>query len=440
MTGHFTVPQRQQQRPSERSRDLRASGRRGAGRRRAGSKCARSPRPTTSARCSTTSRSTSIAARSSACSAPTAPARPPASIRSWAWCKPDSGRIFLDGEDITDLPMYRRAILGLGYLPQETSIFRGLTVEENIIAVLEVAEPDTRGAARAARAIARRVRPRPRLRDSPAMALSGGERRRCEIARALAAEPSIMLLDEPFAGIDPISIADIRELVRELEEPRHRRADHRPQCPRDARHRRPRLHHLRRPGAVRRARPRRWSPTRRSAASTSAKASRCSESPAMGLGPSPQHPPIAVAGPDAPAAGRRSSCCSSAISSSKPSSPRNCRRTRCSKRDRRRGRASVRPATFTGDDGERRGDEAPDDPGADELIAGLRPNDDRPLDMDWQSRGAGDRQLRRRRGVVGGGEEAFDFDRVEYAASVARRASDRPAARRCRAASATLPG
>ena len=129
--------------------------------------------------------------------------------------KPDSGRIFLDGEDITELPMYRRAILGLGYLPQETSIFRGLTVEQNIMAVLEVAEPDGR---------ARRDRLEQllgefgltHLRESAAMALSGGERRRCEIARALAADPSIMLLDEPFAGIDPISIADIRELVREL--------------------------------------------------------------------------------------------------------------------------------------------------------------------------------------------------------------------------------
>jgi len=129
--------------------------------------------------------------------------------------KPDSGRIYLDGEDITGLPMYRRAILGLGYLPQETSIFRGLSVEQNIRAVLEVVEPDAD--ARAARleqlladfGLAA-------LRDAPAMALSGGERRRCEIARALAATPSIMLLDEPFAGIDPISIADIRELVRDL--------------------------------------------------------------------------------------------------------------------------------------------------------------------------------------------------------------------------------
>jgi lipopolysaccharide export system ATP-binding protein len=131
--------------------------------------------------------------------------------------KPDAGRIFLEGEDITDLPMYRRAILGLGYLPQETSIFRGLTVEQNILAVLEVEEPSEE---------ARRERLErllgefglTDLRDSPALALSGGERRRCEIARALAAEPSIMLLDEPFAGIDPISIADIRELVRELKQ------------------------------------------------------------------------------------------------------------------------------------------------------------------------------------------------------------------------------
>ena len=129
--------------------------------------------------------------------------------------RPDAGRIFLDGRDITQLPMYRRAILGLGYLPQETSIFRGLTVEQNIRSVLEVAEPDDD--ARAAR-LEKLLQEfgLTHLRDSPAMALSGGERRRCEIARSLAAEPSIMLLDEPFAGIDPISIADIRDLVCEL--------------------------------------------------------------------------------------------------------------------------------------------------------------------------------------------------------------------------------
>ena len=131
--------------------------------------------------------------------------------------KPDSGRIFLEGEDITDLPMYRRAILGLGYLPQETSIFRGLTVEQNILAVLEVTEPDAQiRSERLERLLGEFGLTA--LRDSSAIALSGGERRRCEIARALAADPRIMLLDEPFAGIDPISIADIRELVRELKQ------------------------------------------------------------------------------------------------------------------------------------------------------------------------------------------------------------------------------
>lgn len=129
--------------------------------------------------------------------------------------KPDSGRIMLDGSDITPLPMYRRAILGLGYLPQETSIFRGMTVEQNIGAVLELVEPD-RDARRARLEQLLDEFGLARLRSSPAMALSGGERRRCEIARALAANPSIMLLDEPFAGIDPISIADIRDLVKEL--------------------------------------------------------------------------------------------------------------------------------------------------------------------------------------------------------------------------------
>jgi lipopolysaccharide export system ATP-binding protein len=129
--------------------------------------------------------------------------------------KPDSGRILLDGQDITELPMYRRAILGLGYLPQETSIFRGLSVEENIRAVLEVSEPDRHARSARLEQLLEEFG-LTGLRESPAMALSGGERRRCEIARALAAEPSIMLLDEPFAGIDPISIADIRDLVKEL--------------------------------------------------------------------------------------------------------------------------------------------------------------------------------------------------------------------------------
>ncbi len=129
--------------------------------------------------------------------------------------RPDAGRIMLDGEDITPLPMYRRAILGLGYLPQETSIFRGMTVEQNILAVLEMVENN--------KAVRAETLDRlldefglTKLRSSPAMALSGGERRRCEIARALAADPSIILLDEPFAGIDPISISDIRDLVVQL--------------------------------------------------------------------------------------------------------------------------------------------------------------------------------------------------------------------------------
>ncbi len=131
--------------------------------------------------------------------------------------KPDSGRIFLDGQDITNLPMYRRAILGIGYLPQETSIFRGLTVEQNILAVLEVAEPNRRARQQRLEQLLGEFG-LTNLRESPALALSGGERRRCEIARALAADPSIMLLDEPFAGIDPISISDIRDLVRELKQ------------------------------------------------------------------------------------------------------------------------------------------------------------------------------------------------------------------------------
>ena len=129
--------------------------------------------------------------------------------------RPDSGRILLDGVDITRLPMYRRAVLGLGYLPQETSIFRGLTVEQNIACVLELSEPDADTRASELEKLLDEFG-LTRLRASPSMALSGGERRRCEIARALAAKPSIMLLDEPFAGIDPLSIADIRHLVSDL--------------------------------------------------------------------------------------------------------------------------------------------------------------------------------------------------------------------------------
>lgn len=131
--------------------------------------------------------------------------------------KPNAGRIMLDGVDITPLPMYRRAILGLGYLPQETSIFRGMTVEQNIKAVLEMAEPEAEARANQLETLLDEFG-LTGLRTTPAMSLSGGERRRCEIARALAASPSIMLLDEPFAGIDPISISDIRELIKQLKE------------------------------------------------------------------------------------------------------------------------------------------------------------------------------------------------------------------------------
>lgn len=130
---------------------------------------------------------------------------------------PDHGRVELDQQDITALPMYRRARLGVGYLPQETSIFRGMTVAQNIEAVLEVVEPDRK----LRKAMLDELLEEfsiTHLRDTPALALSGGERRRCEIARALAARPSYVLLDEPFAGIDPIAIADIRDLTRHLKD------------------------------------------------------------------------------------------------------------------------------------------------------------------------------------------------------------------------------
>jgi lipopolysaccharide export system ATP-binding protein len=127
----------------------------------------------------------------------------------------DEGTIRIDGRDVTRLPMYRRARLGIGYLPQEASIFRGLTVEENILAVLETVEPNKQERQQQLDALLEEFRIT-RLRKSPAIRLSGGERRRVEIARALATRPSFMLLDEPFAGIDPIAVNDIRALVRHL--------------------------------------------------------------------------------------------------------------------------------------------------------------------------------------------------------------------------------
>ena len=127
----------------------------------------------------------------------------------------DGGRVILDGRDVTYLPMYRRARLGIGYLPQEVSIFRGLSVEDNILAILEIAVPDR---------TTRRERLEELLADfsighlrrARALSLSGGERRRVEIARCLAAEPAYVLMDEPFAGVDPIAVNDIRHLVSAL--------------------------------------------------------------------------------------------------------------------------------------------------------------------------------------------------------------------------------
>lgn len=128
---------------------------------------------------------------------------------------PDAGQVLIDGRDVTNYPMYRRAQLGIGYLPQERSIFQGLNVEDNILSILEIVEKD-------------RTKRRERLeellnefsishlRRTPSVALSGGERRRCEIARSLAANPKYLLLDEPFPGIDPIAVGDIRDLVMDL--------------------------------------------------------------------------------------------------------------------------------------------------------------------------------------------------------------------------------
>jgi lipopolysaccharide export system ATP-binding protein len=130
---------------------------------------------------------------------------------------PEGGQVILDGRDVTALPMYRRARYGIGYLPQEVSIFRGLSVEDNILAVLEISIADRRR---------RRERLEELLSDfsithirrAPALALSGGERRRVEIARCLAADPKYLLLDEPFAGVDPIAVGEIRHLVQDLKQ------------------------------------------------------------------------------------------------------------------------------------------------------------------------------------------------------------------------------
>ena len=131
--------------------------------------------------------------------------------------QPDTGTITLDSADITQLPMYRRARLGVGYLPQEASIFRGLNVEQNIMAALEVVEPDPEKRDLMLNGLLAEFGIT-HLRRSPSLALSGGERRRLEIARALASQPNYILLDEPLAGIDPIAVGEIRDLVSHLKD------------------------------------------------------------------------------------------------------------------------------------------------------------------------------------------------------------------------------
>ncbi len=128
---------------------------------------------------------------------------------------PDSGQIFLDGDDITNLPIHRRARRGLNYLPQEPSLFKRLPVEQNLLLVLEACEADARRRHRFVEALLTQFRIA-HIRHSRAATISGGERRRCEIARVLAARPSFILFDEPFAGIDPIAIEEVRSLIRFL--------------------------------------------------------------------------------------------------------------------------------------------------------------------------------------------------------------------------------
>jgi lipopolysaccharide export system ATP-binding protein len=128
---------------------------------------------------------------------------------------PEGGTVKIDGQDVTGLPMYRRAQMGIGYLPQETSIFRGLSVEDNIAAILDIVEADRHKRRERLEELLSEFSIE-HLRRAPALALSGGERRRVEIARCLAAKPKYLLLDEPFAGVDPISVGDIRHLVSDL--------------------------------------------------------------------------------------------------------------------------------------------------------------------------------------------------------------------------------
>lgn len=160
----------------------------------------------------------------------------------------DGGEITLDDQVLTHRPIHQRARLGLSYLPQEMSVFRKLTVAENIQAVLELQDLSKAQIAERLETLLGELGIE-HLRDNTAISLSGGERRRCEIARALASDPRLILLDEPFAGVDPIAVIDIQKIIRFLKEKGHRRADHRPQRARNPGHLRPRLHHQRWAGA-----------------------------------------------------------------------------------------------------------------------------------------------------------------------------------------------
>ena len=163
---------------------------------------------------------------------------------------PNAGKVRLDGVDITDWPMYRRAREGgMGYLAQESSVFRKLTVEKNLLGVMELLGFDRKTRLRRCKELLEQF-DITRLRKSLALSLSGGERRRLEIARCLVSNPKIILLDEPFTGIDPVTIASIQKIIRRLRERRDRHPDHRPPGPRDAANHRPQLRDPRRQGAL----------------------------------------------------------------------------------------------------------------------------------------------------------------------------------------------
>ena len=207
-----------------------------------------SPRATRAARCCATSRCALRRGEVAALLGPNGAGKTTCFYAIAGLVPPDRGTILVDGQEVTWLPMYRRAKLGIGYLPQEASIFRGMTVADNIRAILEITVPDAEKRHEMLDELLGEFSIT-HLRRAPAISLSGGERRRVEIARCLAAQPNYVLLDEPFAGVDPLAVADIRNLVRHLKDRGHRGADHRPQRSRDVGNRRPCLYPARRRGA-----------------------------------------------------------------------------------------------------------------------------------------------------------------------------------------------